>query len=206
MSKEEVKSKNEEESSEYAESDVVLVRRAQGGDVDAYSELMRRHQGKIYGLIYNMTSNQQDAEDLVQEVFLKGYKVLKRFKGKSSFYTWMYRIAVNRTINFLKKRRNRAAMSLHEMDGAVETDPAYVALSSRESPFRDTSLSELQEKLNASLQTLSEKHRTVVVLHDIQGVPHDEIGEMLGCSSGTVRSRLFYARQQLQAELAEYAP
>ncbi len=191
---------------EGGEKDSVLVKRAQGGDVAAYNELMRRHQGKIYGLIYNMTGNQQDAEDLVQEVFLKGFKVLKRFKGKSSFYTWIYRIAINRTINFVKKRRNRFAISLHDMDAAVEADPAYVELSSKESPFRDASLSELQQKLNAALQTLSEKHRAVVVLHDIQGVPHEEIGKMLGCSSGTVRSRLFYARQQLQAELAEFTP
>ena len=188
------------------EDDLVLVKRAQRGDVSAYNELMARHQDKIYGLIYNMTGNRQDAEDLLQEVFLKGYKVLKRFKGKSSFYTWIYRIAINRTINFRKKRQRRAALSLHEMDGAVEADPAYIELSSKESPFRDASLSELQEKLNAALQTLSEKHRVVVVLHDIQGVPHEEIGNMLGCSSGTVRSRLFYARQQLQAELSEYAP
>jgi RNA polymerase sigma factor (sigma-70 family) len=206
---EEVKPRNDDAaaaSPENAEEDPVLVKRAQQGDVDAYSELMRRHQGKIYGLIYNMTGNQQDTEDLVQDVFLKGFKVLKRFKGKSSFYTWIYRIAVNRTINFLKKRRNRAAVSLHDMDGAVESDPAYVELSSRESPFRDASLSELQERLNAALQTLSEKHRAVVILHDIQGVPHEEIGKMLGCSPGTVRSRLFYARQQLQAELSEYTP
>lgn len=184
--------------------DKELVSRAQDGDIHAYDELMRRHQGKIYGLIYNMTSNQQDAEDLVQEVFLKGFKVLKRFQGKSSFYTWIYRIAVNRTINFVKQRRNRSALSLNDLDASIESDPAYVELSSRDTPFRDTSISELQEKLNAALQTLSEKHRAVVVLHDIQGVPHEEIGRMMGCSSGTVRSRLFYARQQLQAELAEY--
>lgn len=184
--------------------DKELVKKAQQGDLSAYDELMRRHQGKIYGLIYNMTSNQQDAEDLVQEVFLKGYKVLDRFQGKSSFYTWIYRIAVNRTINYVKQRRNRSALSLNDMDLSIENDPAYVELSSRESPFRDTSLSEIQEKLNAALQTLSEKHRAVVVLHDIQGVPHEEIGKMMGCSSGTVRSRLFYARQQLQAELSEY--
>ncbi len=185
-------------------NDKELVKRAQGGDLPAYDELMRRHQGKIYGLIYNMTSNQQDAEDLVQEVFLKGYKVLDRFQGKSSFYTWIYRIAVNRTINYVKQRRNRSALSLNDLDLSIESDPAYVELSSRDTPFRDTSLSEMQEKLNAALQTLSEKHRAVVVLHDIQGVPHEEIGKMMGCSSGTVRSRLFYARQQLQAELSEY--
>ena len=79
-------------------------------------------------------------------------------------------------------------------------------LSARESPFRDMTITELQEKLNKALQTLSEKHRTVVVMHDIQGVPHEEIAKTIGCSAGTVRSRLFYARQQLQKELAEFAP
>lgn len=189
---------------EQGEDDLSLVKRAQQGDVAAYDQLIQRHQGKIYGLIYNMTGNQQDAEDLVQEVFIKGYKVLNRFKAKSTFYTWIYRVAVNRTINFIKRRRKRAALSLNDMDLAVENDPAYLELSSRDSPFRDASLSELQENLNKALQTLSEKHRAVVVLHDIQGVPHEEIGQMLGCSSGTVRSRLFYARQQLQAVLGEY--
>ncbi len=184
--------------------DHTLVARAQAGDVAAYDQLVQRHQAKIYGLIYNMTSNQQDAEDLVQEVFLKGFKVLKHFKGKSSFYSWIYRIAINRTINFIKKRRNRSALSLNDMDSTVENDPAYVELSARESPLRDVSLAELQEKLNNALRTLSEKHRAVVVLHDIQGIPHDEIGKMMNCSPGTVRSRLFYARQQLQNELAEY--
>lgn len=187
------------------EADAVLVQRAQKGDVAAYDELMRRHQGRIYGLVYNMTGNQQDAEDLVQEVFLKGFKVLKRFRGKSSFYTWIYRIAVNRAINFVKKRKNRSALSLNDVDLGIESDPAFVELSSRESPFRDATLTELQEKLNVALMSLSEKHRAVVVLHDVQGVPHEEIGKMMGCSPGTVRSRLFYARQQLQAELSEYS-
>lgn len=198
-------SKNDDESTA-GPSDAELVRLAQRGDVDAYDQLMQRHQSKIYGLIYNMTSNQQDAEDLLQEVFLKGFKVIKRFKGKSSFYTWIYRIAINRTINYVKKRKKRMALSLNDVDLAVENDPAYVELSARESPFRDATLTELQEKLNRALQTLSEKHRAVVIMHDIQGIPHEEIGKMMGCSPGTVRSRLFYARQQLQAELAEFAP
>ena len=184
--------------------DRALVRAAQRGDVGAYDQLMQRYQGKIYGMIYNMTGNRQDAEDLVQDVFLKGFRVLKRFKGKSSFYTWIYRIAVNRTINYIKKRRNRSALSLHAMDTAIEADPAYIELSSRESPARDAGLTELQEKLNTALQALSEKHRTVVVLHDIQGIPHEEIARMLRSTSGTVRSRLFYARQQLQSLLTEY--
>ena len=187
-------------------SDRDLVVRARARDMAAYDELIRRYQRKIYQLVYNMTSNREDAEDLTQDVFVKAYSALEHFKGDSSFYTWVYRIAVNRTINYLKKRRRNAALSLDDMDQAVERDPDYVELRSRESPVRDATLSELQKKLNEALQTLSEKHRTVVVLHDIQGIQHDEIGRMLGCSEGTVRSRLFYARQMLQNELKEFLP
>lgn len=186
--------------------DRALARRACAGDDGAFETLMQHYHGKLYGLVYNMTSNREDTEDLLQEVFAKAHASLPRFKGKSSFYTWVYRIAINRTINHLKRRRKRQALSLDGLDGAVERDRTYVELSSRESPFRDVGLSELQEKLNSALQTLSEKHRTVVVLHDIQGIPHQEIAKMLGVSEGTLRSRLFYARQQLQVELAEYAP
>jgi len=187
-------------------TDRELVALAQKQDVEAYNELIQRYHRKIYALVYNMTSNKEDAEDLVQEVFFKAYSALKNFKGDSSFYTWVYRIAVNRTINFVKKRKKRQGFSLDDVDSGMERDPAYVELSSKDSPFRDATISELQEKLNSVLQKLSEKHRAVVVLHDIQGVPHDEIARMLGVSSGTVRSRLFYARQLLQAELSEYAP
>lgn len=187
--------------------DAQLVALARGGDYSAYEVLVRRYQRRIYALVYNMTSNKEDTEDLVQDVFVKAYRVLHGFKGNSSFYTWIYRIAVNRTINFLHKRKRRgSSVSLDDVDQAVERDPALVELRSRESPVRDVSISELQNKLNAALQTLSEDHRTVVVMHDIQGMQHAEIASILNCSEGTVRSRLFYARKQLQHELAEYAP
>lgn len=188
-------------------ADVALVEEARAGRYEAYEELVRRYQRRVYALIYNMTGNRDDAEDLVQDVFIKAYRSLNGFKGDSSFYTWIYRIAVNRTINFLKQRKRRAAdLRLDDMDQAVERDPAYVELRARESPVRDLSLAELQKKLNEALLTLSEKHRTVVVLHDIQGMPHEDIARIMKCSVGTVRSRLFYARQHLQRELAEYAP
>lgn len=197
---------DEKTPSEAGPSDVDLVLRSRQGDTEAYSELITRYQKKIYALVYNMTSHRQDAEDLVQDVFVKAYASLKHFQGNSSFYTWVYRIAVNRTINFLKKRSRRAGVSLDDMDQGVERDPAYVELSARESPVRDAGLAELQVRLNKALLTLSEKHRAVVVMHDIQGLPHEEIAKVLGCSEGTVRSRLFYARQHLQRELAEFAP
>jgi len=184
--------------------DEELVERSRRGDAGAYDELIRRYQGKIYSCVYNMTSNKEDTEDLVQEVFIKAYHSLPRFQGKSSFYTWIYRIAINRTINYVKKRKNKQALSLNDADLGIERDNTYIELSSKKSPVLDLSVSELKEKLNRALQKLSEKHRTVVVMHDIEGVPHEEIAQIQGCSPGTVRSRLFYARQQLQAELSEF--
>jgi len=186
-----------------AEEDA-LVRRAQKGDLGAYDELVRRYQERIYATVYHMTSNHEDANDLAQEAFIKAYQALKTFKGGSSFYTWVYRIAVNKTINFLKQRKNRSGMSLNDMDFSVENDPDMVALVSENTPRRDIALSELQIKLNEAMQKLSDQHRLVVTLHDVQGLPHEEIAEIMDCNVGTVRSRLFYARQQLQGYLADY--
>ena len=202
----EVKKEAKKASKDESFNEKELVARAQQKDVQAYTELMAHYQSRIYALVYNMTSNKEDTEDLVQEVFIKAYAALEKFQGKSSFYTWVYRIAVNRSINFLKKRKKRMALSLNEVDHGVERDELYIEMSSKKSPFRDAHLSEMQIKINESLQTLSEKHRAVVVMHDIQGMPHDQIAKIIGVSSGTVRSRLFYARQRLQAELTEYAP
>ena len=181
-----------------------LVSRARKGDLEAYDQLVQRYQERIYATVYHMTSNHEDANDLAQEAFIKGFQALKSFKGGSSFYTWVYRIAVNKTINFLKQRKNRAQMSLNDMDFNAEHDPDFVALVSDKTPRREAALTELQEKLNEGMQKLSEPHRLVVTLHDVQGLSHEEIAKIMGCNIGTVRSRLFYARQQLQGFLADY--
>ena len=181
-----------------------LVRAARRGDLKAYDELVRRYQERIYATLYHMTSNHEDANDLAQEAFIKAFQALKSFKGGSSFYTWLYRIAVNKTINFLKQRKNRTHMSLNDLDFNAEHDPDLMALISDKTPRRDAALTELQEKLNEALLKLSEPHRLVVVLHDVQGQSHEEIAQVVGCNIGTVRSRLFYARQQLQGYLADY--
>ena len=182
----------------------VLVKRARQGDLGAYDELVRRYQERIYATVYHMTANHEDANDLAQEAFIKGYQALKSFKGGSSFYTWVYRIAVNKTINFLKQRKNRSHMSLDDLDFNAEHDPDLVALISEKTPRREINLAELHEKLNSAMQKLSEPHRLVVTLHDVQGLSHEEIAEIMDCNIGTVRSRLFYARQQLQAYLSDY--
>lgn len=182
----------------------VLVQQAQQGDLPSYDELVRRFQERVYATIYHMTANHEDANDLAQETFIKGFTALKSFKGDSSFYTWLYRIAVNKTINFLKQRKNRVQLSLNDLDFNAEHDPDLVALISDKTPRRDVNLTELQQVLNAAMMKLSDVHRLVVTLHDIQGLPHDEIATILDCNVGTVRSRLFYARQQLQAHLVDY--
>src|SRR2546423_5133053 len=187
-----------------AAEDQKLVKRAQGGNLEAYDDLIRRYQERIYATIYHMTANHEDANDLAQETFIKGYQALKSFKGDSGFYTWAYRIAVNKTINFLKQRKNKIHLSLNDLDFNAENDPDLVALISDRTPRRDIGLSELQEKLNGAMQKLSEVHRLVVALHDVQGLSHEEIGKIMDCNIGTVRSRLFYARQQLQAYLSDY--
>jgi len=181
-----------------------LVRGARRGDLKAYDELVKRYQQRIYATIYHMTSNHEDANDIAQESFIKAFQALRSFKGGSSFYTWLYRIAVNKTINFLKQRKNRMHMSLNDLDFNAEHDPDLMALISEHTPRRAAGLTELQKKLNEALMKLSEPHRLVVVMHDVQGHSHEEIAETMDCNVGTVRSRLFYARQQLQGYLADY--
>ena len=185
--------------------DVDLVKASQDGILAAFDELIQRYQQRVYATVYHMTSSHEDADDLTQESFIKAYKALKRFKGESSFYTWIYRIAVNRTINFLKQRKRKSYhMSLNDMDMQVEKHADLLMFISDNTPRRDVRLNELQEKMNEAMQKLSETHRLTVTLHDVQGMSHEEIGKIMDCNTGTVRSRLFYARQQLQALLSEY--
>lgn len=187
-----------------AVEDRVLVREAQSGNYPAFDTLVQRYQERVYATVYHMTSNHEDANDLVQETFIKAHKALGSFKGDSSFFTWVYRIAVNKTINFLKSRKNKIHLSLNDLDFNAEHDPDLVTFISEKTPRRDLSLSELQGQLNEAMQKLSDVHRLVVTLHDVQGLSHEEISKIMDCNTGTVRSRLFYARQQLQSLLSDY--
>ena len=185
-------------------ADETLVARVQDGDHRAFDFLVERYKERLYATVYHMTSNHADANDLVQDAFIKAFTSIRSFKRESSFYTWIYRIAINRTLNHLKRGKNRQQFSLDDIDNHIQSDPDFVELMSHVTPRREVGLNELQEKLNAALQKLSEDHRAVVVMHDVQGLTHADIGKALHCSEGTVRSRLFYARQQLQGLLADY--
>lgn len=187
-----------------SDPDAELVERARQGDTRAFDALILQYGDRLYGLIYNMTSHREDTHDLLQEVFAKAYHALPKFKGKSSFYTWIYQIAVNMTLNFLKKRKRRSGLSLNDMDSSVQQDPALVDLAHEANPERQSNINELQKRLNEAMQRLSDSHRTVVTLFDIQGMPHGEIAKVLKVSEGTVRSRLHYAHQQLQTHLQDF--
>lgn len=184
--------------------DTVLVSRAQAGEPSAFDALVVKYSPRLYGLVYNMTSNHEDTNDLLQDIFAKAYRSIAGFRGKSSFYTWIHSIAVNMTINFLKKRGRRFHMSLDDIDGGIANDKEFIELTAKTTPVREADLSELQQRLNESMMKLSHDHRAVVTMFDIQGMPHSEIAKILGISEGTVRSRLFYAHRQLQNYLEEF--
>src|SRR3954463_9202294 len=184
--------------------DETLVRQTQGGDTRAFDALWQRYSPRVYSLIYNMTSNHEDANDLLLEVFAKAYRSISGFRGKSSFYTWIHAIAVNMTLNFLKKRGRRFHLSLDDMDASIKNDKEFLELTASSSPVREADLSELQRRLNEAMMKLSDEHRAVVTMFHIQGMPHAEISKILRVSEGTVRSRLFYANRQLQNYLEEF--
>ena len=188
-----------------ADSDRELVARAQQGDTRAFDDLVRKYTPKLYGLVYNMTANREDTADLLQDIFAKAYRSLQRFMGKSSFYTWIYSISVNMTLNFLKKRGRYSKVSLDDVDTGIQNDPVFIELTtSGRGTLREVNIHELHKRLNEAMMKLSEDHRTVVTLYDVQGLQHAEISKILGVSEGTVRSRLFYAHRQLQNYLEDF--
>jgi RNA polymerase sigma-70 factor (ECF subfamily) len=188
-----------------ADSDMAVVRAVQAGEVAAFDRLISKYRGRVYGVIYNMTSNREDAADLTQDAFIKAFQSINRFQGQSSFFTWLYRIAINSTLTHLRKNRLRSFFSLEKLDENDRQSSEIIdALTDKSDSERDAYVRELQEKLNEAMQKLSIKHRTVVTLFEIDGLGHQEIAEVMNCSVGTVRSRLHYAKQLLQAELQPY--
>jgi RNA polymerase sigma-70 factor (ECF subfamily) len=202
----EARAKNKRERMDKArtDEDQELVARTQSGDAAAFDQLVLKYTPRLYGLVYNMTSNHEDTNDLLQDVFSKAYKAIRGFRGKSSFYTWIHSIAVNMTLNFLKKRGRRFNLSLDDVDASIQNDREFLDATATNSPVREADLAELQKRLNEAMMKLSEEHRAVVTMFHIQGMPHAEISKILRVSEGTVRSRLFYANRQLQNYLDEF--
>ncbi|HEY3755229.1 MAG TPA: sigma-70 family RNA polymerase sigma factor [Opitutaceae bacterium] len=193
------------ERSKEADEDLAVVRQVQAGDVAAFDRLIFKYRARIFGVVYHLTSNREDAADLAQDAFIKAFQSIHRFQGQASFFTWLYRIAINATLSHLRKNRRRSFFSLEKMDPDEPVSrEVLAALTDKGGAERDTYTRELQEKLNEAMQKLSINHRTVVTLFEIDGLSHQEIAEIMHCSIGTVRSRLHYAKQLLQAEMVSY--
>ena len=187
-----------------ADEDLAIVRKVQNGDVDAFDALILKYRERVYSVIYNLTSNREEASDLTQETFIKAFQSINRFKGKSSFFTWLYRVALNTSLTYLRKNKLRRFFSFEKMVDEDHTEGFIENMTADSDSDKAALLSELQEKLNDAFQKLSVKHRTVITLFEIDGLSHKEIAEIVGASIGTVRSRLHYAKQFLQGELKDY--
>src|SRR4051812_15284027 len=187
-----------------ADADFSIVKRVQAGDVAAFDQLIVKYRERVFGVVYNLTANREDASDLTQDAFIKAFQSVNRFQGNCSFFTWLYKIAVNTTLSHLRKNRLRSFFSLEKLQEDGTNAQILEQLTDKRGADRDSTLRELQEKLNEALQKLSIPHRTVITLFEIDGLSHSEIAEVMACSEGTVRSRLHYAKQFLQGELSQY--
>jgi RNA polymerase sigma-70 factor (ECF subfamily) len=186
-------------------SEPELIKRCQAGQTEAFDELVIRYRTRVFAMIYNMVHNEQDAWDLAQESFVKAWKSIKRFRGKSSFYTWIYRIVMNVTIDWLRKRQVKGAgaefddsIQLKEIDPASKTVPKADPL-----PHERMERSEVRARIDNAIAQLSPEHRAVILMKEIEEMQYHEIAEALNCSIGTVMSRLFYARKKLQNSLRD---
>ena len=182
--------------------DSALVRAAQGGDMPAFEELVARHRDKLYARAYSMMRNEEEAIDLSQEAWVKGWQRLRQFQGESSFGTWMTRIVINLCLDQLRKQKRQRAESIEEMDeesGGVERQMPVITIN----PTAGLERTELRQRIDRALGQLSYEHRTVLVLHEFEELEYKEIAKVMGCSIGTVMSRLFYARRKMAAILAD---
>jgi RNA polymerase sigma-70 factor (ECF subfamily) len=182
--------------------DRALVRAAQQGDMEAFEELIARHRDKIYARAYSMLRNEEEAIDLSQEAWVKGWQRLRQFQGESGFATWITRIVINLCLDQLRKQKRQRTESIEEMDeesGGVERQMPVVTTNPSAGLERD----ELRRRIDHALAQLSYEHRTVLVLHEFQEMEYSEIAKAMGCSIGTVMSRLFYARRRLATLLED---
>ena len=177
-------------------ADDELVRSAQKGNMAPYEELVHRHRDKIYARAFSMLRNEEEALDVSQEAWVKGWQRLKQFQRNSSFTTWMTRICINLCLDFLRKRKRQQTDSLDQMEeeaGGVERRMDVEDYN----PTEEMERSELRKEIDAAMEKLSYEHRTVLVLHEFERMEYKEIAKSMQCSIGTVMSRLFYARRRL---------
>ncbi len=182
--------------------DQALVEAARAGDNRAYGQLVEAYQRRVYALAFGMLRHREDAWDVAQEAFVKAYKNLDKFEGHSAFYTWLYRITYNVAMDHLRysKRRQTVDMDQHEMEQHIEDEAGH----DFSNPLESLDRKELREVLARAMDELSEKHRAIIVLREVEGLSYEEMADVLKISKGTVMSRLFHARKNLQKLLVPY--
>lgn len=189
--------------------DKELVSKAQAGDHDAFRTLFQRHHRRAYSLAYGVLHNTDDALDVVQEAFIKAHRYLDRFEGASSFYTWLYRIVMNLSIDHLRRQKRARHVDFNDAlahaddDSAVGNDSLLPRILGQ-NPSKALVRKEIREQIGEALAGLSDKHRAVLVMRELEGLSYEEMAQVMQCSKGTIMSRLFHARKNMQKRLLEF--
>jgi RNA polymerase sigma-70 factor (ECF subfamily) len=186
------------------DDEAAIVAQARLGDAKAFSELLRRYEGKIFRLALHITQNREDAEDVLQEAFLKAYEHLDQFQGQSRFYTWIVRIAVNQALMKLRKRKSDRSVSLDDTIDTGEDTVAREIAAWDENPEQRYSREEINEILGSAIDGLAPIYRAVFVLRDVDGLSTEEAADALDLSVPAIKSRLLRARLQLRDKLTRY--
>lgn len=183
--------------------DEILVQRCREGDLDAFDQIVEAYDQKVFNLTYRMTGDYADASDLSQEVFIRVYRSLHNFRGESSFSTWLYRIATNVCLDEIRRRNRKTVVPLNQRiyldDEQFRDIPDWSNL-----PEAVVQSKEIQEEIQRMINSLRPEYRLVIILRDIQGYSYEEIGKIIGCSLGTVKSRINRARKSLKKKIIEY--
>jgi len=187
--------------------DQELVTRSRAGDAQAFRSLVVRYQRKVYAVALGIVRDPDLAWDVAQEAFVRVHQHLAEFKGESAFSTWVFRIASHLSIDSVRRERTRAKDDLEETDEAAlaEGGDGILATALGTNPQESALRRELMDKIGEALERLPEKHRTILVLREVEGLSYEELAERLGIQKGTVMSRLFHARRKMQALLREYS-
>jgi RNA polymerase sigma-70 factor (ECF subfamily) len=190
-------------------SEAIFVESIREGDIAAFTTLVDQYKQMVYRLAVQVTKNHEDAMDVMQETFIKVYRSIHKFRMDSSFETWLYRIVVNLSLNALKKhnRLNEKKYSLEDVENSKKLDnlaATSAVIQDRSNPHVEVEKRELREAVGKAVASLPLHQRTVVILHEFEGLTHSQIASVMGCSEGTIRSRLHYARKRLKELLRPY--
>ncbi len=185
-------------------TEALLIDHLREGDETALAPLVEKYKRMVHRLAMQITKNHEDANDVMQETFIKVYQSIHTFRQEATFETWVYRIAVNEALNYVKRRKRRRESSLETTDESEYNPEIRRKAEEANDPEIQAQQAELRHWVTKAVNSLSLKHRIVVILHELEGLTHAEIASILNCSEGTVRSRLHYARKQLRSLLKPY--